>query len=75
MAEAKNAATELKPCKKIRCIANVGGKCAVDSCQGEITSTGRRSADVDNAAKFYKVAKEAFLYYFSENYIDDDKEE
>lgn len=62
-------------CEKVRCIANVSGKCSVAQCKGEITSTGRHPGDAAAAAKFYEASKEAFAHYFGTNYEDDDKEE
>ena len=49
------------------CIANVGGKCAVEQCGGAISRTGRCLSNTPEiAAKFYRMAREAFEHYFEE---------
>lgn len=63
-------------CGKVRCIANVSGKCSVAQCKGVITSTGKRNPkDADTAAKFYEIARKSFEHYFGDTYKDEDTEE
>jgi len=44
----------MKTCKKLRCIANVHGGCTVETCRGEIRSTGRKLTDTKDSAKLYQ---------------------
>lgn len=67
---------KFRQCPELRCIANVGGKCAVQTCGGAITRTGKKAkSDLETAARFYGFSKAAFRDYFGEGYIDDDTEE
>lgn len=47
------------------CIANVGGKCAVQDCRGPVVRTGRKTDwDLEFAAKAYKISMDSFDDYF-----------
>lgn len=50
----------MKTCKKLRCIANVHGRCTVETCRGEIRSTGRKLTDTKDSAKLYLCAASMF---------------
>lgn len=57
----------MKTCNKT-CIANVGGKCAVQDCRGPISRLdGAPISDLERAAKFYDLLRDAFDDYFGGN--------
>lgn len=45
----------MKICGKLRCVANVDGKCAVEMCKGELRSTGRKCKSAEDAATEYQI--------------------
>ena len=57
-------------------MASVGGYCAVESCHGEIIAfDANPTNDIQKAASRYKIAQEAFAFYFGKQYVDDDLQE
>lgn len=69
----------LRECSKF-CIANVGGKCAVKDCTGEIKSSAQFGGQngyktPEDAAKFYEMSQKAFTEAFSDDFVDEDTEE
>lgn len=53
------------------CIANVNGKCCVEVCQGAIVRLHSGTKNMENAVEIYEQSKEAFAYYFSDEYEPD----
>ena len=49
------------------CIANIGGKCAVQDCRGPVERIGQKpDFDLELAARFYKCSMDSFDDYFGE---------
>ena len=57
----------MKTCEKLRCVANVDRSCAVETCRGELRSTGRKSQDAEYAAKEYQVFRSFIDFLENEN--------
>lgn len=57
------------------CIANVGGRCAVEDCRGPVVQMHMgTNRTLENSARYYKYIRSAFDDYFGEGYMDDDSE-
>ena len=59
-----------KDCGKM-CIANVNGKCCAGICQGAIVRLDSGAKNMEDTAEIYEQSKEAFAYYFSDEYEAD----
>lgn len=65
----------LRRCDR-RCIANVGGQCAVADCRGPVGQIPMGpNRTLESSARYYQYMRSAFDDYFGEGCMDDGTEE
>jgi hypothetical protein len=62
-----------KTCEKLRCVANLDGQCAVETCKGELRSTGRKCKSAEDAATEYQIKD--FIEWIIEKRRKEDSDE